>query len=355
MQTVLEDIFTSGGYRFLNFGDPVVKIFYFYEQQRFRVIVTVSLDNFGMPNANEYQEIETKILNLFYHPDGKIVDLPEYLPIYHVDLLTVFLGKSDEKVKKICAEYPNAWGYFPDGNRLVIYENQPGDFFGLRDAIESADQMQGSGQIFAVGVKQRIWELVHPKNYIPAYSTILFALLNVLIFLILELIGDTRDPLFIETFGGLYPEDILVHGEWWRILTSCFLHFGASHLMNNMVIFCCVGSRLECVIGHWKFAVLFLLSGMGGSLLSCFAMVYSSEYAVSAGASGAVFGTIAGLLWAVIWNKGSLEGITTKGLFVMLGLSLYYGFSTIGVDNWGHIGGMLTGFLISVILYHEKD
>ena len=354
MRTVLEDIFTSGGYRLLRSGDPALKMFYIYEQERFHVVVTVSLDAFEMPDVNEFQAFETEILSLFYHPNSKIVDFPENMPVCCVDLLTLFISKSDEKVKKICAQYPNAWGYLPDTKKLVIYENQPGDFFGLRDAIESANGMYGSDQKTVAGVRQRISELFHPKNYIPAYSTILFAVLNVLIFLIMELIGDTRDPLFIETYGGLYPEDVLVHGEWWRILTSCFLHFGASHLMNNMVIFCCVGSRLERVIGHWKLAVLFLLSGIGGSLLSCFAMVYNGEYAVSAGASGAVFGTIAGLLWAVIWNKGSLEGITTKGLIVMLGLSLYYGFSTIGVDNWGHIGGMITGFLISVILYHEK-
>lgn len=354
MQTVLEEIFASGGYSVLRSGDPAVKIFYIYEQEGFRVVVAVNLDAVELLDADEHRAFETEVLNLFYHPAGKIMNFPENLPVYHVDLLTLFESKSDEKVKKMCAQYPNAWGYLPNAHRLVIYENQPGDFFGLRDAIESAEEMQRGTRVSAVGIKQRIWELFHPKNYLPAYSTIFFAVLNVLIFLILEFIGDTMDPVFIEKYGGLYPEDVLAHGEWWRILTSCFLHFGAAHLMNNMVIFCCVGSRLERVIGHWKLAVLFLLSGIGGGLLSCFAMVYSGEFAVSAGASGAVFGTIAGLLWAVIWNKGSLEGITTKGLFVMLGLSLYYGFSTIGVDNWGHIGGMLTGFLISVILYHEK-
>jgi rhomboid protease GluP len=80
-------------------------------------------------------------------------------------------------------------------------------------------------------------------------------------------------------------------------------------------------------------------------------MYLSGDYAVSAGASGAVFGIFGGLLWVVIRNKGKYADLNTKGILFMIVLCLYYGISTAGVDNWGHIGGLLTGFVASIILY----
>ena len=100
--------------------------------------------------------------------------------------------------------------------------------------------------------------------------------------------------------------------------------------------------------------VIYMLSGIGGGLLSYFMMLYSGDYEVSAGASGAVFGTIGGLILVVIRHRGRFEGLTVKGMILMAVLSLYYGFSTIGIDNWCHVGGILTGFLAAMILYHKK-
>ena len=166
--------------------------------------------------------------------------------------------------------------------------------------------------------------------------------------------GATEDAFYMASRGAMYPEFLTINHQWWRLLTAMFLHFGVAHLMNNMVIFCCVGSRLEKYIGHWKMAVVYFAAGIGGGLLSYIMMLLSGNYAVSGGASGAVFGVIGGLLWVVIYHRGKLEGMTTKGILIMIVLSLYFGFTSIGVDNWCHVGGMLCGFLATLILYHGK-
>ena len=87
-----------------------------------------------------------------------------------------------------------------------------------------------------------------------------------------------------------------------------------------------------------------------GSLLSFYMDLDETDLVVSAGASGAVFGIIGGLLAYALLNKGKVEGLTAKGIFGMAALSLYFGFSASGVDNWGHIGGILGGFLLGCIL-----
>ena len=124
------------------------------------------------------------------------------------------------------------------------------------------------------------------------FVTGLIALANILVYIILSFGGATEDAFYMASRGAMYPEFLTINHQWWRLLTAMFLHFGVAHLMNNMVIFCCVGSRLEKYIGHWKMAVVYFAAGIGGGLLSYIMMLLSGNYAVSGGASGAVFGVI---------------------------------------------------------------
>jgi rhomboid protease GluP len=181
--------------------------------------------------------------------------------------------------------------------------------------------------------------------------TVSMVIINVLVFILLEIIGDTENSLFMMEHGAQYPTKILEGREYWRFLTAAFLHFGFLHLLNNMVILLCVGPIMETALGHVKFLILYLLAAVGGGVVSFLEMYLSGDYAVSAGASGAVFGIFGGLLWVVLRNKGKYASLNTKGMLFMIALCLYYGISTAGVDNWGHIGGLITGFVASIILY----
>ena len=106
------------------------------------------------------------------------------------------------------------------------------------------------------------------------------------------------------------------------------------------------GMRLEKFLGKLPYVMLYLLSGIAGSALSFLMELDAEEAVVSAGASGAVFGVLGGLIAAAIFNHGKVEDLRLRGLLVMLVLNLYNGFSTVGVDNWGHIGGFAGGFII---------
>ncbi|MDE6903798.1 MAG: rhomboid family intramembrane serine protease [Lachnospiraceae bacterium] len=176
--------------------------------------------------------------------------------------------------------------------------------------------------------------------------TVIIAAVNILVWIGLEAVGSTYDSEFMIRWGAAYTPLILERGEWWRLLSCTFLHFGAEHLLNNMFIFVLTGMRLEKFLGRFPFAMLYLLSGFAGSALSFLIEIRAGEIVVSAGASGAVFGVLGGLIAAAICNHGKVEGLSLKGLFVMLALNLYNGFTTAGVDNWGHIGGFAGGFLL---------
>ena len=184
--------------------------------------------------------------------------------------------------------------------------------------------------------------------------TVVLIAVNVLIFFIVEIMGDSESAHFMVQSGAIYPPHILEDGEYWRLLTATFLHFGGSHLLNNMVMLGAAGQILERAIGKWKFLLLYLIAGIGGSALSYWEMVHTGEYAVSAGASGAVFGIIGALVWVVIRNKGKYETLTGKGMLIMVALCLYYGVTAGNVDNWGHIGGFIMGFVMSIIFYRSS-
>ncbi len=180
-------------------------------------------------------------------------------------------------------------------------------------------------------------------------------LINIIVFLWIELGGSSEDTAWMVEHGAMFGPFLLERGEYYRVFTAMFLHFGVSHLMNNMLILFVIGNYLEKVFGRLKYLIFYLLCGISANVCSLWYYMNRDPMTVSAGASGAVFGVMGGLLWAVIRNKGHLEGLHTRQLVFMLLLSLYLGFSSIGVNNVSHITGMLTGFLLAVILYHPKN
>ena len=184
--------------------------------------------------------------------------------------------------------------------------------------------------------------------------TALLILLNILIFLIVEFTGGSENGQHMLECGACYAPLILEQGEWYRVFFSMFLHFGAPHLINNILVLFVLGQRLEPAVGKLKFLLIYIAGGLGGNLISLFWDMHTGDYSVSAGASGAIFGVVGGLVYVVAVNHGQLDGLTNRQLGFMIILSLYHGFTASGVDNWAHIGGLFSGFILSIFLYRRK-
>lgn len=184
--------------------------------------------------------------------------------------------------------------------------------------------------------------------------TIALIALNAAVFIFLSFGGMTEDAYYMLQNGAMYVP-LLKEGEYYRLFTSIFLHFGFSHLVNNMLMLGVMGWQLELVLGKLKFLLLYFAAGLCGNLLSAFAEIRTGEYAVSAGASGAIFGIIGALLYIALRNHGRIGTVSGQGILLMIALTLYYGFTSSGVDNFAHIGGLAAGFLLSVLLYRKKD
>lgn len=187
-----------------------------------------------------------------------------------------------------------------------------------------------------------------------AVCTVGLIVVNILVFFILSLFGQTEDAGFMLQHGAMFEPFVTKSHEYYRIITSLFLHFGIQHLLNNMVLLGALGYHLENEIEKIKFLLVYFISGIGGNLCSLFWNVSHGEQVISAGASGAIFGLMGALLYIVIVNRGRLGRLSGRGMAVMVVLSLYFGFTSSGVDNPAHVGGLISGIVAAVILYRRK-
>lgn len=185
-------------------------------------------------------------------------------------------------------------------------------------------------------------------------ATIILVVLNALVFLAVEFTGFSQDTVHMLDWGAAYTPCIVEEGETYRIFTSMFLHFGIEHLINNMLVLFVLGSRVERVIGSLRFAVIYFLGGIAGNVVSLLYDLKQGEAAVSAGASGAVFAVMGGMILVVLCNKGRLEDLSMRQILILAVFSLYFGFTSSGVDNAAHLGGFLAGFILAVIVYHPR-
>lgn len=173
-------------------------------------------------------------------------------------------------------------------------------------------------------------------------------IINIIVFMIIFIKGDPEDTAYMLRAGAnFYP--MTFNGQIWRIFTCMFLHFDISHLLTNMLSLFAIGSIIETAFGPCRFFSIYLISGLSASLASAFYHMITGNPAVSAGASGAVFGLSGALICLAVFKKTARYGVDAKRVpfAVLLSVALS---SASNVDNAAHIGGLITGFIISLLL-----
>ena len=183
--------------------------------------------------------------------------------------------------------------------------------------------------------------------------TVVLMMLNAIVFLWVEVTGGSQDTLHMVKCGAAFAP-LIESGEVYRLFTCMFLHFGMAHLANNMLVLFVLGQRLEPVVGKMRFLIIYLVGGLGGKIFSFLLALGKEEYAVSAGASGAVFAVMGAMIYILVRNRGRIQDLSARQIIIMAAFSLYFGFTSSGVDNAAHVGGMFCGFIVSVLLYHPR-
>ena len=137
--------------------------------------------------------------------------------------------------------------------------------------------------------------------------TLTLVVVNILIFFVMDFRGNTENGAYMLAHGAAYGPLILENGEYYRLFTSMFLHFGIEHLFGNMLTLIFLGDLLEKMIGKFRFILIYFLGGLAGNLLSLAKEMITGNYAISAGASGAIFAVVGALVFLVV-NRCGLYG-----------------------------------------------
>ena len=226
------------------------------------------------------------------------------------------------------------WIYNYTEGRLVIYENQPGTFFGAEKLFEPERARTRQNYVFTV------------NNFI--------ILVNVVVFAVMALKGITQNTIYLYRCGGITPESLFEDHQVYRLFTSMFMHSGISHLVNNMIVLYFIGGTLEKYIGRVRYLIIYLLSGLLGGLISQIYYMAMAENVICVGASGAIFGAVGAMLTVVVVNHGRVENFTFPRLIIYVVLSIYLGFTSQGVSLSAHLGGLATGFFTALLLYRKR-
>ncbi|MBR3635370.1 MAG: rhomboid family intramembrane serine protease [Lachnospiraceae bacterium] len=232
------------------------------------------------------------------------------------------------------------------------------DFYGLKgmltDWLKDTKALLESGDMHAISDKllnnEERENLKEKNSKKPSPVAVTLVIINSIVFLTSAIIGNVAangtNP-FVSA-GQMDPNGIIA-GEYYRFLTAAFLHGGIQHLAGNMILLYFMGEMVEHNIGSVRFAIVYLLSGILGNVVSyTYEMVSGSRY-VSVGASGAVYGIMGALLYLVIRKTKGLN-IPIKRMVLVLAYCIYSSFATEHVDYAAHIGGLISGFLLTTVI-----
>ncbi|WP_175639772.1 rhomboid family intramembrane serine protease [Metabacillus schmidteae] len=188
------------------------------------------------------------------------------------------------------------------------------------------------------------------QNGKPFFTNVFLAI-QILMFLVLELNGGSTNTETLIQFGAKF-NPLIYEGEWWRFVSPIILHIGFLHLLMNSFALFYIGPAVERAYGKWKFLFIYIVAGVSGSLVS-----FAFSPFVSAGASGAIFGCFGALLFLGVYNRKVFFRTMGSNLLIVVGINIALGFVIPNIDNAGHIGGLIGGFLAALIVqlpHHKK-
>ena len=267
---------------------------------------------------------------------------------FNMNTLNIFLNLGDnvhidEEEKNISSvKFTDIDAIINDKQIIQIFPHMKDKLIKDKEGIDLIVNVTNDINAKTVEDNKVFTKIFEPKKIV---ITPILILLCVIVFIAMYIWGNgSEDTLTLIMFGA-NNRYLVQAGEVWRLATSMFLHIGIIHLFVNMYSLYIIGRQLESFIGKFKFLVVYLGSGIIGSLLSV--VVHSN---LSAGASGAIFGLLGSLLYLGYHYRLYLGSVLKTQIIPVIVVNLLIGFMVPGIDNFAHIGGLVGGYLITMAL-----
>lgn len=273
--------------------------------------------------------------------------------ISETHILSLILAEDENKSERLAKDDPFCWQIISSENRLIIGEDKQPDFYGVRGMLEKfLTGYEEDPEQFSVEEempKPEPSKMEKVRTYLkraPHISLFMILINLIMCFCCIEA------PAFF--YGkGCVGLAYLLQGEWYRLVTAMFLHGSVDHFFSNMLLLYFLGDLLENKIGKFRFAVLYLLTGIIGNLFSAFYEYVTGVQYVSFGASGAVFGLI-GMLFYLVMRKDERIRVSMPAMLFMIVYCVYSSFVNTQVNVAAHLGGLISGMLLMFVFYPRR-
>lgn len=262
---------------------------------------------------------------------------------FKVKVLSIYTDIEDEKIlnkddvlveKEKDINNPKLVSAFPD---IVEKTNRKED--GLEYFMKVTDNINKKNES-----RSKMAEKIFSYK-IPIVTYIIMAICIVLFIMMEVFSGGSTNSLTLLKYGANL--DVLVkEGEYYRLFTCMFLHIGIMHLACNMYSLYVVGREVESLFGKIKYIIIYVLSGIFGSIMS----IAFTHNTISAGASGAIFGLLGALLYFGIHYRTYLGDAIKRSVIPIIVINLLIGFFSEGIDLAAHIGGLVGGVLVAMMV-----
>lgn len=261
---------------------------------------------------------------------------------FKVKVLSIYTDIEDEKIlnnddvlitKEKDINNPKLVSVFPD---IVEKTNRKED--GLEYFIKVTDNINKKNE-----KRNKIAEKIF--SYKQPIVTYIIMAICIILFILMELSGGSTNSQTLLKYGANL--DVLVkNGEYYRLFTCIFLHIGIMHLLCNMYSLYIIGREVENLFGKIKYIIIFILSGIFGSIMS----LAFTHNTISAGASGAIFGLLGALLYFGMHYRTYLGEAIKRSIIPIIVVNLIIGFFAEGIDLAAHIGGLVGGVLVAMMV-----
>lgn len=179
---------------------------------------------------------------------------------------------------------------------------------------------------------------------------LLMVTVNILVFIYMSVFGNIGDFGYMYDHGAMIGKWVVRDQDYYRLVTSMFLHFSFEHVAYNMLMLIIAGDILEKRVGKIRYLLIYFGGGIIGNVFSMVREMQADHIILSAGASGAIFAVIGALAWLMISNRRTIRREFISRVSIVTVLMLVEGFQSEHVDGTAHLGGFAGGLLIAFVL-----
>lgn len=264
-----------------------------------------------------------------------------------IHLLGLIITAEPDRAKHYILEQDDHFIIDLRSRRLVIYEDQSTYFSYMVSSIEDIihDENYESGLDSLESYKNR-------THWVTLFNSIIIVV-NIIIHILAHHTKVFGEDGYALHKGALSWYLVKEEREYYRLITSMFLHSDFEHLVNNMLVLFFVGDNLERLVGKAKYLLIYFGSGIIAGIASIGYNMIKQRMVLSIGASGAIFGVVGAMGYILLINKGHVEDISSRQIALFTIFSLYGGIANANIDNVAHIGGFVAGIILAILLYRR--